>query len=89
MALAKTFDQPTGVATSYHRVVRGIVDFVTGATTLEVASYLSADARTAGKLPIGGSSLTVPTMPDFNGDPRPWAYAQLKQRPEWADATDV
>jgi hypothetical protein len=89
MALAKSIDQPTGVAVSYHRVVRGIVDFVTGATTLEVASYLDAAARTAGKTPIGESSLTIPSMPDFNGDPRPWAYAQLKARPEWAGATDV
>lgn len=89
MALSLTFEDETGVARTYHRITRGIVDFTTGHTTLEIASYLSADARNSGKMPVGGSSVTIEAMPDFNGDPRPWAYAAVKARPEWSGATDV
>lgn len=89
MALQINFELPSGVAQTYHRVTRGIVDFTTGHTTLEVASYLSADARTNGKSPTGGMSITVEAMPTWDGDPRPWAYAQLKARPEFSGATDV
>lgn len=89
MALQINFELPSGVSETYHRIRRGIVDFVTGSTTLEIESFISAEARTAGKSPTGGMSVTLPIVPDFNGDPRPWAYAQLKARPEFSSATDV
>lgn len=89
MALSKSVPQPTGIACTYHRILRGIVDFTNGHTTVEAASYVSKEARDAGAAPITGFSTTFEQMPTFTGDPRPWAYDLLKQRPEWADATDV
>lgn len=89
MALLKSMLQPTGVAATYHRITQGTVDFTTGKTALAMESYVDAAARQAGCSPIAAYSLTLDTMPSFNGDPRPWAYAQFKARPEWADAQDV
>lgn len=89
MALQINFDLPSGVTQSYHRIRRGVVDFVTGSTVLDIESFISAEARAAGKSPTGGMSVTLPVVPAFNGDPRPWAYAQLKSRPEFSGATDV
>ena len=89
MALEKYIEQLTGATATYHRILRGTVDFATGMTTLEFASYLDAAARQDGKAPLAGGSVTVSELPAFDGDPRPWAYTLLKQRPEWADARDV
>lgn len=89
MALQINFELPSGVTQSYHRIRSGTVDFSTGATTLQIDSFISAEARAAGKLPIGGMSVTLPVVPTFDGDPRPWAYAKLKERPEFSGATDV
>lgn len=89
MALQINFELPTGVTESYHRITRATADFKTGATTLEVESFISAEARSTGKAPTGGMSITVPIMFDWRGDPRPWAYAQLKARPEFTGASDV
>lgn len=89
MALQINFELPSGITQSYHRIRSGTVDFVTGSTTFNIESFISADARTAGKSPTGGMSVTIPATPSFNGDPRPWAYDQLKARPEFSGATDV
>lgn len=89
MALEKPVEQPSGTVAAYHRILRGIVDFTTGKTTVEFASYVDKAARDADKQPITGGSVTFDEMPTFSGDPRPWAYALLKQRPEWAEAKDA
>lgn len=89
MALQINFELPSGISETYHRISTGTVDFNTGKTTLNIESYLSAEARNAGKSPVGGMSITVDAMPSFNGDPRPWAYDQLKARPEFSGASDV
>lgn len=89
MALQVNFELPTGVSQTYHRITRGTVDFTTGKTVLDIESYVSAEARAAGKRPTGGMSVTIPALPAFNGDPRPWAYEQLKTRPEFSGATDI
>lgn len=89
MALQINFQLPSGVDQTYHRITRGTVDFTTGSTTFVIESYFNAAAREAGKAPTGGMTVTIPDMPDFKGDPRPWAYAQLKERPEFSGAIDV
>lgn len=89
MALHKAFPQPSGVDATYHRIITATADFENNRTTLNMQSYISAEARQDGKAPISGCSLTVDGMPNFQGDPRPWAYQQFKDRPEWAGATDV
>lgn len=89
MALEKTVEQPNGTAANYHKVLRGTVDFVTGNTVLEIASYLSAEARQAGKQPISSMTTTIYMMPSFTGDPRPWAYEELKKQSEWEGSKDV
>jgi len=89
MAFEKTIEQPTGVAATYHRILRGTVDFTTGRTTVDFVSYVDRTAREADKQPVSGGSVTFDEMPSFDGDPRPWAYDLLKRRPEWADAKDV
>lgn len=89
MALEKPVEQSNGAVATYHRILRGIVDFTSGKTVVEFASYLDKAARDANRHPLTGGSVTFDEMPTFNGDPRPWAYALLKQRQEWADAKDV
>lgn len=89
MALQKDVEQPTGVVASYHRIIVGLLDFNTGQTTLDVATYLDAAARLAGNQPVARWSFKFNAMPDFNGDPRPWAYTILKTRPEFSDAKYV
>ena len=89
MALSKSIPQPTGVAATYHRIVRGSLDFATGWTTLDVASYVDKAARDANKLAISNSVTVIEAMPPFNGDPRDWAYSQLKAVGGWTDAVDA
>lgn len=89
MALEKTIEQSTGVSATYHRILRGIADFTTGNTVLEIGSYLNAEARQAGRDPIMQWSTTVYGMPGFSEDPRGWAYTGMKSVLEWSDAKDV
>ena len=89
MALQKAIPLPTGVDATYHRIVSAVADFERNQTTLNMQSYVSAQARLDGKSPVSSCSLTIEGMPNFDGDPRPWAYAQFKARDEWHGATDV
>ena len=89
MAILKTLEQPNGTVATYHRIIRGTVDFTTGYTTIEWESYLDKAARDAGKRPITAGSVIFESMPSWSGDPRLWAYAELKARPEWIDAQDA
>lgn len=84
-----------GVTVEYHRVVR--VDGMTNVgTTIEVASYTSAEKRAEEKAALSaGEPMDVYTETSFH--PAPWsesgmscaeAYAYLKTLPEFDGATD-
>lgn len=89
MALQKAVAQESGVDAAYHRIVVGTVDFVRGFTRVTLASYVDADARQNGCAPLAQKGLAFGSLPPFDGDPRIWAYAQLKTLPQWANASDV
>lgn len=88
MALQKSVEQPNGAVATYHKVVTGTIDFTVYSTTIVLASYLNSDARKAGKEPLATSIAVFDAVPTFNGDPRIWAYDQLKAN-GWGDSTDV
>lgn len=89
MALAMSLQLSSGVEATYHRIITATADFDRNETTLNMQSFLSELSRREGKAPLSACSLTVSGMPSFEGDPRPWAYAQFKAWPEWAGAVDV
>lgn len=85
-----------GVAVEYHRVVR--VDGMTNVqTTIEVASYTSAEKRAEEKAALSaGDPMDVYTETSFHA--APWsesgmscaqAYEWLKQQDEFEGASDV
>ncbi len=58
MAILQETDTDYGTQANYHRPQRLMIDFNSGAVSVEMATYVSAAARLMGKAPI--SSYTVP-----------------------------
>lgn len=96
MALHLKRTLPNGVSVEYHRVVR--VDGMTNVgTTIEVASYTSAEKRAEEKAALSaGDPMDVYTETSFHS--APWsdsgmscaeAYEWLKRQPDFEGASDV
>lgn len=99
MALLKTIELNTGVTVTYHRVLRGLVDYEFRAAQIVVGTYLTQQAREDGKQPVYTREYHFSDdAPEEENrafpftdteSPRFEAYTALKALPDFADATDV
>ncbi|MFP4889307.1 hypothetical protein [Paraburkholderia sp. EG304] len=78
MPLQKDFETPsTGATAGYHVVQQVSLDYVSSQIDATVASYLSKDARDAGKFPLYTQQITVAGLPAAGADARDYAQQQL------------
>ena len=91
MALSKTFTQPNGITTSYHKVTRVSVSCRGEEIDLgvEMTSYLNEEYRES-ENPITSLfyNFTVTGEEEQSMSARKLAYAKIKTLDEWADAVD-
>ena len=52
MAIKKAIDTPHGVAALYHKIEVIIVEYAAKRVTVDIASFVSSEARAEGKTPI-------------------------------------
>jgi hypothetical protein len=78
MPLQKNYETPaTGATSSYHVVQQVGLDRVSTLTTATVASYLSGDAKAAGKMPMYTQQIQIDGFPANGQDAFDFAEAQL------------
>jgi hypothetical protein len=78
MPLQKDFETPaTGAVAAYHVVQQVGLDKVSNITTATVASYLSSDAKAAGKFSLYTQQIQIGSLPDKSQDAFDFAEAQL------------
>jgi hypothetical protein len=78
MSLQKDYETPsTGAVASYHVVQQVGLDYVSLQTNATVASYLTKDARDAGKFPLYTQQISVDGLPTTGVDARDYAEQQL------------
>jgi len=89
MALQKGITLPSGVTLTYHKIGDCFVDYYAKTTRVGVDSFLSQEVRDGMEVP----SLGILNTQDYTFDgidlSRYDIYAMLKEREEWADATDI
>jgi len=71
----------TGATASYHVVNQVGLDYVSAQVSVTVASYLSKDAKLAGKFPLYTQQVQIAELPDSGTDARAFAEAQLVMQP--------
>ncbi|SDR19302.1 hypothetical protein SAMN05443245_3449 [Paraburkholderia fungorum] len=71
----------TGATASYHVVQQVGLDYESGFTNATVASYLSADAKAAGKFSMYVQQIQISGLPDKGTDARDSAEALLIAAP--------
>lgn len=69
----------TGATATYHEVTQINLDKASTSTVATVASYVNADTRTAGKLPLYTQQIQVAGLPD-SSDPFAWAESELVEQ---------
>ncbi|MDR5736120.1 hypothetical protein QCE47_27800 [Caballeronia sp. LZ025] len=85
MPIASNYTTPsTWAVASYHVVQQLTLDYVSGQCTATVASFLSKEAKDAGKSPIYSQQIVLEGMPESNADPKGYAEALLIE-PQPAD----
>ncbi len=85
MALKKAIQfRGLSVANCYHEIINVRIDKGRNATLVQLRGW--TDATKQHDLPEAGGLHFLPYNPDATVA---WAYAQLKQLPEFADAVDV
>ncbi|MGF6976344.1 hypothetical protein QFZ94_004794 [Paraburkholderia sp. JPY465] len=78
MPLQKDYETPsTGATASYHVVQQVSLDFVSSRSNATVASYLSKDARDAGKFALYTQQIAVAGLPDAGVDALEFVQQQL------------
>jgi len=94
MALNKAKTYPSGVAASYHKITRIDADVLGGNVNISVSSYISQEARQAGKWPVDTQTHNFSGQDYFVEVNQPQnvvelAYLKLKEKVEFfTDATD-
>lgn len=78
MPLQQDYDTPsTGAVASYHVVQQVSLDYVSNLVGATVASYLSKDARDAGKFAMYTQQIQFQGLPEAGTDALAYAEAQL------------
>ncbi|MBW0450831.1 hypothetical protein [Paraburkholderia phenoliruptrix] len=78
MPLQKDYETPsTGALASYHVVQQVSLDYVSTLTGVTVASYLSKEAKDAGRFPMYAQQIQIAGLPEAGADAREFAEAQL------------
>ncbi|CAD6536487.1 hypothetical protein LMG27952_03156 [Paraburkholderia hiiakae] len=78
MPLQQDYDTPsTGAVASYHVVQQVSIDYVSNLVGATVASYLSKDARDAGKFAMYTQQIQLQGLPEAGTDALAYAEAQL------------
>jgi hypothetical protein len=78
MSLQKDYEVPsTGATASYHVVQQVTLDKVMTQTIAAVASYLSADAKAAGKLALYSQQVALKGLPAAGQDAFEFAESEL------------
>ncbi|CAN7615092.1 hypothetical protein LJR034_004711 [Caballeronia sp. LjRoot34] len=88
MPIAVNYVTPnTGAAATYHVVQQITLDYVSSITNSTVSSYLSKDAKDAGKFPMYTQQIPVDGLPAAAQDAR--AYAEGRIVESTPDGTTV
>lgn len=78
MPIASNYTTPsTGAVATYHIVQQVTLDYVSLITNSTVASYLSKDAKDAGKFPMYTQQIPVDGLPAAAQDARAYAEGQI------------
>lgn len=78
MPLQKDYESPsTGATASYHVVKQVTLDRESNIVNATVASYLSADAKSAGKFALYTQQITITGLPPAQVDAFDYAEQQL------------
>ncbi|MFM0192429.1 hypothetical protein PQQ65_05005 [Paraburkholderia strydomiana] len=78
MPLQKNYTTPaTGAEATYHVVTNVALDYVMTITTATVSSYLSKDAKDAGKFAMYAQQIQVSGLPDKGVDALDFAESSL------------
>ena len=78
MPIKKDYETPaTGAIASYHVAAMVTLDAISKATSVTLQSFLSADARAAGKSPMYQQQIMITGLPDSGTDAFAFADAQL------------
>jgi hypothetical protein len=78
MPLQKDYETPsTGALASYHVIQQVSLDYVSALTTATVASYLSKDAKDAGRFAMYAQQIQIAGLPGSGSDARDFAEEQL------------
>lgn len=67
----------TGASAGYHVVSNVALDYGTTITTATVSSYLSKDAKDAGKFPMYAQQIQIAGLPERGVDARDFAETSL------------
>lgn len=93
MALAKSITLPSGVVTTYHRIMGASVNYGVRTVDVRTASYLSRDERAGGCSPVvdgPAATFSFDQLGDAATEPaRPILYAALKKLPAFSGAEDA
>jgi len=85
MALQKAIQfRGLSVANCYHEIISVRIDKRRDATLVQTTAWV--DSTKTDELPEAGGTFFLPYTPDATVE---WAYDQLRQLPEFADAIDV
>ena len=78
MPIAANYETPsTGALATYHVVQQITLDFVSSITNSTVASFLSKDAKEAGRFPMYTQQIPVDGLPAAGQDPLTYAEARI------------
>ena len=88
MALSHTVETEFGVTASYWNIGAVQEDFKGKGTQVTMYGYASQEAREAEKQPLSAAQVTLAGDDYIAGADRTTLYAKIKQRPEFAGATD-
>lgn len=92
MALTQAIETPYGIQANYHKVALVNIDWHNRAAHVELLSFVDADARQAGKQPLGAIAF------DWQAEQFPFdvetnnvqqAYQKIKSLPGWEGAQDA
>ncbi|WP_438396501.1 hypothetical protein [Caballeronia sp. DA-9] len=78
MPIAANYETPsTGASATYHVVQQITLDFVSSITNSTVASFLSKEAKDAGKFPMYTQQIPVEGLPAAGQDPLTYAEGRI------------
>jgi hypothetical protein len=90
MALNKSVDLDSGVTATYWKIVSFELNGFSTEAQIQLAGYLSKEAKDSGKSPLGSRAEMIPydkSLASFS--PFQQAYDNIKQNDPWSDAADI